>query len=169
MDQAEFAARLIPLKDKIFRFARAILSDVSEAEDVTQDVFEKLWKSRGSLDGCTNLEAFVMVSVRNLCYDRLRSRRTKQEKLGMLRNETDNAAQEWATDHLDTHELLRRAMETLPEKQRTIMHLRDIENYDIDRIAEIVGMEGPTGRVLLSRARKRVRERFKAIMDYGIG
>ena len=74
-----------------------------------------------------------MVSVRNLCYDRLRSRRTKQEKLGMLRNETDNAAQEWATDHLDTHELLRRAMETLPEKQRTIMHLRDIENYDIDR------------------------------------
>ena len=115
MDQAEFAARLIPLKDKIFRFARAILSDVSEAEDVTQDVFEKLWKSRGSLDGCTNLEAFVMVSVRNLCYDRLRSRRTKQEKLGMLRNETDNAAQEWATDHLDTHELLRRAMETLPE------------------------------------------------------
>ena len=162
MDQAEFAARLIPLKDKIFRFARAILSDVSEAEDVTQDVFEKLWKSRGSLD------AFVMVSVRNLCYDRLRSRRTKQEKLGMLRNETDNAAQEWATDHLDTHELLRRAMETLPEKQRTIMHLRDIENYDIDRIAEI-GMEGPTVRVLLSRARKRVRERFKAIMDYGIG
>ena len=159
MDQAEFAARLIPLKDKIFRFARAILSDVSEAEDVTQDVFEKLWKSRGSLDGCTNLEAFVMVSVRNLCYDRL----------GMLRNETDNAAQEWATDHLDTHELLRRAMETLPEKQRTIMHLRDIENYDIDRIAEIVGMEGPTVRVLLSRARKRVRERFKAIMDYGIG
>ena len=159
MDQAEFAARLIPLKDKIFRFARAILSDVSEAEDVTQDVFEKLWKSRGSLDGCTNLEAFVMVSVRNLCYDRLRSRRTKQEKLGMLRNETDNAAQE----------LLRRAMETLPEKQRTIMHLRDIENYDIDRIAEIVGMEGPTVRVLLSRARKRVRERFKAIMDYGIG
>ena len=156
MDQAEFAARLIPLKDKIFRFARAILSDVSEAEDVTQDVFEKLWKSRGSLDGCTNLEAFVMVSVRNLCYDRLRSRRTKQEKLGMLRNETDNAAQEWAT-------------ETLPEKQRTIMHLRDIENYDIDRIAEIVGMEGPTVRVLLSRARKRVRERFKAIMDYGIG
>ena len=161
MDQAEFAARLIPLKDKIFRFARAILSDVSEAEDVTQDVFEKLWKSRGSLDGCTNLEAFVMVSVRN--------RRTKQEKLGMLRNETDNAAQEWTTDHLDTHELLRRAMETLPEKQRTIMHLRDIENYDIDRIAEIVGMEGPTVRVLLSRARKRVRERFKAIMDYGIG
>ena len=92
MDQAEFAARLIPLKDKIFRFARAILSDVSEAEDVTQDVFEKLWKSRGSLDGCTNLEAFVMVSVRNLCYDRLRSRRTKHCSAGQWKRCRKNSA-----------------------------------------------------------------------------
>lgn len=169
MDQTEFAARLIPMKDKIFRFARTILSDASEAEDVTQDIFEKLWKERSTLGECTNLDAFVMVSVRNLCYDRLRTRRTKQEKLGMLRNESPGTNGGFAAEYLDTRELLRTTTEALPEKQRTIMHLRDIENYDIDRIAQIVGMEAPTVRVLLSRARHTVKERFKALMDYGIG
>ncbi|HIW98070.1 MAG TPA: RNA polymerase sigma factor [Candidatus Tidjanibacter gallistercoris] len=169
MDQAEFSARLIPMKDKIYRFARAILSDVSEAEDVTQDIFERLWAQRSSLERYTNLDAFVMVSVRNLCYDRLRSRKSKRAKLDMLRDELPRSTRGFADEETDTRELLLAVMAELPEKQRTVMHLRDVEDYEIDRIAEIIGMESPTVRVLLSRARRTVKEKFKAIMDYGIG
>ena len=110
-----------------------------------------------------------MVSVRNLCYDRLRSRRTKQEKLGMLRNETDNAARngrqtistrtncsagQWKRCRKTAHHHASARHREL----RYRPHRRDSGHG-----------KRPTVRVLLSRARKRVRERFKAIMDYGIG
>lgn len=167
MNPTEFAERLIPMKDKIFRFARAILADVSEAEDVTQDIFERLWKDHEKLEGISNIDGFVMVSVRNLCYDKMRRKKVYDKKMDGLHTDTTCATTSFSTDNMDTREILLQLMDTLPEKQRTIIHLRDIEDYDIDEIASIVDMEGPTVRVLLSRARKSVRNRLIAIMEYG--
>lgn len=167
MDPTEFAARLMPMKDKIFRFARSILSDVSEAEDATQDIYEKLWREHEKLEGVGNLDAFVMVSVRNLCYDRIRRRQSQERNINGLKAETPDSTMGFSPDNVDTKEILLRLMETLPAGQRAIIHLRDIEGYDIDDIASIVDMGAPTVRVLLSRARKSVRDRLIAMMEYG--
>lgn len=167
MNPAEFAAYLIPKKDKIFRFARAILSDVSEAEDATQDIFEKLWRERERLQDIKNLDAFIMVSVRNLCYDRLRRRKLQVSKLDEVKAESATAAVGFSPDILDMRAVLLRVMEALPPKQRAILHLRDVEGYDIDEIASIVEMAEPSVRVLLSRARRSVREKLTQIMEYG--
>lgn len=155
------------MKDKIFRFARAILSDVSEAEDVTQDIFEKLWREREKCEEVRNLDAFVMVSVRNLCYDRLRHLRLQEKNIAGLKAETASVTAGFSTDDIDMEALLLRIMDSLPPKQRIIIHLRDIEGYDIDEIAPIVGMGEPTVRVLLSRARRSVRDKLTVIMEYG--
>ena len=63
---------MLCLRDKMFRFARSILNRRDEAEDVTHDTIEKLWRRREFLDGCRDVEAFAMTSLRNGCYDRLR-------------------------------------------------------------------------------------------------
>lgn len=167
MNPAEFAAYLIPKKDKIFRFARAILSDVSEAEDATQDIFEKLWREQDRLQDIKNLDAFIMVSVRNLCYDRLRRRKLQTSKLDEVKAQSATAVVGFSPDTLDIRAVLLRVMEALPPKQRAILHLRDVEGYDIDEIASIVEMGEPSVRVLLSRARQSVRVRLIEIMEYG--
>lgn len=168
MDQADFSARLLPMKDKIFRFARSIVSDEAEAEDITQDIFEKLWVRRDSLESCTNLEGFVMSSVRNLCYDHVRNRQMKTGKHDALKSEMPASTPGFSTDHIDTREIVGKIMSGLPEKQRMVLHLRDIEGYEIETISETMGMDAPTIRVILSRARKAMREEMIKIMNYGI-
>ncbi len=168
MDHGEFSARLLPMKDKIFRFARSIVSDHSEAEDITQDIFEKLWVRRNSLEGCTNLEGFVMSSVRNLCYDRLRNRRMKAGKMDSIRGEIPVTVPEVKVDVKDAAAIVRTLIARLPERQRMVVHLRDVEECEIDTICEAVGMDAPTVRVMLSRGRKSIREEMIKIMDYGI-
>lgn len=168
MDHGEFSARLLPMKDKIFRFARSIVSDRSEAEDITQDIFEKLWVRRESLAGCTNLEGFVMSSVRNLCYDRLRNRRMKAGKEDSIRGEIPTTVSEVKVDAKDAAAIVGTLIAKLPEKQRVVIHLRDVEGCEIDTICEAVGMDAPAVRVTLSRARKSIREEMIKIMNYGI-
>ena len=168
MNHSEFSARLLPMKDKIFRFARSIVSDEEEAQDITQDIFEKLWLRRGTLSECTNLEGFVMSSVRNLCYDRLRNRQMKTSKHETIRSESPSYSQGFFPDNIDTREIIAGLIEKLPEKQRIVIHLRDIEGYEMNAIEEVIGMEATTVRVMLSRARKTVREELTKIMNYGI-
>lgn len=166
MDHTEFSTRVMPMKDKIFRFARSIVSDTAEAEDITQDIFEKLWARRTTLAECTNLDGFVMSSVRNLCYDRLRSRRMRDGKLEAMKREQPQAETP-ATGFSDTNEIVAALINRLPEKQRVVIHLRDVEGYEFADISEIIGLDVPTVRVTLSRARKCVREELVKIMDYG--
>lgn len=168
MEQVEFSARLLPMKDKIFRFARSIVADEAEAEDITQDIFEKLWIRRSSLDSCTNLEGFVMSSVRNLCYDRIRNRSMKSGKAESIKSEIPLHTSGFSAESKDAAEIAARLMEALPEKLRTVMHLRDVEGCDIETISQAIGMDPPTIRVMLSRARKTVREQMIKIMNYGI-
>ncbi len=168
MDHGEFSARLLPMKDKIFRFARSIVSDHTEAEDITQDIFEKLWVRRTSLKECTNLEGFVMSSVRNLCYDRLRNRRMKAGKEDGIRSEMPITVSETKVEVTDAAAIVGRLIERLPERQRMVIHLRDVEGCEIETICEALGIDAPTVRVMLSRARKSIREEMIKIMDYGI-
>lgn len=166
MDQKEFSIRLVPMKDKIFRFARSILYDVAESEDVTQGIFERLWAGRDRLDGCRNLDAFVMVCVKNLCYDRIRRRRLRHEGVGDPETSAPCVAAEGAEES-DTVSVMMKVIAGLPETQRTVLHLRDIEGYEFNQIAVIMDMNEPAVRVTLSRARKAVREKMIKIMEYG--
>jgi RNA polymerase sigma-70 factor (ECF subfamily) len=62
---------------------------------------------------------------------------------------------------------IKQIINQLPEPQKTIIHLRDVEDYDFEEIVPLVAMSIETIRVNLSRARKKVREEMKKIMSYG--
>ncbi len=165
----EFKTDVLPISNKLLRFALQILQDEEEAKDVLQDVFLKLWEKRNDLNKIENLEAFTMRMVRNRCLDVIRSRKTISMELIKKKNlpEEDNSGSNLLED-LDTLYLVKQIICSLPELQRTIIHLRDIEQLEYEEISKATDLNVNSIRVNLSRARKKVRDEMLKIQNYGI-
>jgi len=165
----EFKTDVLPISNKLLRFALQILQDEEEAKDVLQDVFLKLWEKRNDLNKLENLEAFTMRMVRNRCLDVIRSRKTISMELIKKKNlpEEDNSGSNLLED-LDTLYLVKQIICSLPELQRTIIHLRDIEQLEYEEISKATDLNVNSIRVNLSRARKKVRDEMLKIQNYGI-
>lgn len=154
---------VIPLNGKLYRFAVSILKNNHDAEDVVQEIFLKLWNMRNELETINNLAAFAYKMTRNLCLDRLKMKRPQsfEDQPGLadrLEREDRLSDPEKKMTIKETVDKVKLIMKKLPELQRTIMQLRDIEELTYEEIAKIMGMEINTVRVNLSRARKSVRE-----------
>ncbi len=158
MDLKDFQSKVYPLKDKLFRFARRIVDQTEEAEDIVQEAFIRLWNKRDGLDEYRSVEALAMVTVKNLCLDRIKARRYPVENMEDHRGYLENLPAEPVADHSGLVQGIRRAMKLLPPQQQMIVHLRDIEGYEFGEIAEVVSMNENAVRVALLRARKKIRE-----------
>ncbi len=158
MNLQEFQTRVYPMKDRLFRFANKMLGHTEEAEDVVQEVFLKLWKKREQLDEYRSLEALAMISVKNLCFDKMKARKWMIENFNDHRRFLENIPDETVPIQGEMTAFIKRVITTLPEQQQLIIHLRDIEGYEFDEISDIMKMNENAIRVALSRARKRVRE-----------
>lgn len=159
---------VLPLRDGMFRLAASLLSDRAEAEDAVQDVLERLWLNRERFARCASPAAFAMTAVRNACTDRIRGRNIRSKTAATIRAGaclTEDADR--AMDECDLGRLARSVIASLPEKQRLVIHLRDVEGYEMEEIAAMAEMEPPAVRMALSRARKTVRERLQKIMEHG--
>jgi RNA polymerase sigma-70 factor (ECF subfamily) len=158
MNIQEFQKQVFPLKNKLFRFARRLLDHTEEAEDMVQETFIRLWNRRDKLDEYRSVEALAMITVKNLCLDKIKARRYPVENIENHRQYLENLPEEMKTDHSGIIQQIHQAIRLLPEQQQMIMHLRDIEGYEFDEISRIVNMNENAIRVALSRARKRIRE-----------
>jgi len=166
MELKEFQNQVYPLKNKLFRFAKRILGHTEEAEDVVQEVFIKLWNRRETLDQYRSIEALAMVSVKNLCLDKIKSKRFPVDNFENHRHFLENLSVDGKSGHDDLVEGVHQAIKKLPEQQQMIIHLRDIEGYTFEEIAGIVKMNENAIRVALSRARKQVRELVTKTKEY---
>lgn len=168
MNLQEFQIKVYPLKDKLYRFAKRMLENTEEAEDITQEVFIRLWKMRERLDEYRSIEALAMITTKNMCLDKIKSRRYPVEKFDDHRRFLENLPNENREDHSDLIHSIHQAIKMLPEQQQMIIHLRDIEGYEFIEIADILEMNENAIRVALSRARKRIRELITntAVYDY---
>jgi len=168
MDSETFTTEVFPLRDRMFRLARRMLGDEAEAEDAVQDILERLWSRRGELGRYDNLEAMTMVTMRNACLDRIRMRDSRRRGGDRIRAWTETSADgRIPIEMRDVGRIAERIIASLPEKQRLVIHLRDVEGYPAEEIALIAEMEVVAVRMALSRARKTVREQLQKIIDYG--
>jgi RNA polymerase sigma factor (sigma-70 family) len=168
MDAATFNSLVLPLSNKLLHFANQLLHDKREAEDAVQEVILKLWKIRDSLAECKSLEAFSMKVTRNWCLDRIKAK--KPVYIEGYRHEFDRQSYEdphRSLERSDRMNLLAKILEKLPEQQRLIIQLRDIEGLEFEQIAEITEMNVNALRVNLSRARNRIREELLKYESYG--
>lgn len=144
------------LSDGLYRVAYYILESQSDAQDAVQDLFIKLWNTREQLDTVLNLKAYCTTLMKNLCIDRLR----RESKVQSTELTFDMAETRQIEDDYMTKEKLKRVMTAigkLPARQRDVMRMYVFEEKSYDEIAKITGMSNLTLRVLLSNARKSLR------------
>ncbi len=168
MGQEEFENTVFIMKDRLFRFARRILNDVQDAEDVVQEVMIGFWNKRTEISKLLNIEAYAMRSVKNMSLDKIKHYQVRQNKMADIIHHSENVYNEVSDEKNEMHVLIRKSIDRLPEKQKLVMHLRDIEGYSFEEMSEVLEMDEVAMRVNLSRARKKVKEEIQKIVNYGI-
>lgn len=167
MDKNEFTTIVMPLKDKLYRLAKRILVSTDEAEDAVQEVFLKLWKGKQDIESYKNPEAFAITMTKNYCLDRLKSKQASNLKIVHSNYQTSENI-EGRIEANNGVEMVFKIMETLPEQQKIILQLRDVEEFEFSEIAKMLGSSETAIRVALSRARKTVRDEMIKKYNYGI-
>jgi RNA polymerase sigma factor (sigma-70 family) len=161
MNQNDFVLLINPFKDKLFRLAKRLLVSTEEAEDATQEILVKLWSYN-------SVEALAMTMTKNYCLDQLKSKRAGNLKI-VHSNFTDNQPRlDKQLEDNDSLKWVEKIINQLPEQQRLIIQLRDIEQCEFSEIAKITEMNETAVRVALSRARKTIREYMLKTHSYGI-
>ena len=168
MEVDSFKRLFLPLHPKLFRIAYALVGNKAEAEDILQDAYYKLWSRRDELAGVQNPEAFCVTLVKNLCLDYLRSARANRHDEDVTEAITlsTDSSPEQELDTQDKVKQIRRLIDHLPDNQRQVMKLKGIDDCSMEEIEQITGLTAVNVRVLLSRARKIIREQFDKLYAY---
>jgi len=168
MTAEEFKSRLLPVKNKLYRFALSLLVNRQEAEDAVQEVYLKMWKMRDDLGKYKSTEALMMTITRNHCLDRLKAKKNKATSLSEEFNNHASENPEIKSEQNDLIDKVKKLIQKLPEQQRTIVHLRDVEGYEFEEVMKITGYDLNYIRVNLSRGRSKIRETINNIQSYEI-
>ena len=149
-----------------FNVAYHILNESEAATDVTQEAFIKAYKSIRQYRG-GSFKAWLLRIVTNTCYDHLRARQRRPTvSLDDMLEDPERAPQlihdyEGPESHALRSELgdfIQKAIAALPEDQRTVLILSDIEGFSYQEIAEVTGTELGTVKSRLSRGRSKMRD-----------
>ena len=156
MTNARFQNEWLSLAGEFYRVAFYILEDEAEAEDAVQELFLKLWSGRDALDGIRSPKGYGIRVLRNLCLDRIRRSR-KMETPAVLPEPEWPGRQDEAVDEKERLAKVLDAIKSLPDRQREVLTLRTLDGLSYEEIAERTGMNQLTLRVLLSQARRKLR------------
>ena len=193
MTAQELNTEFVEVKDAAYRYACSLLHNREEAEDLVQDLYEKLWRRR-LLVRHKGFVQLVMTSARNMSLDILRARQKGREntplnyeevvkrsakgarveddnvRLGKENAKWEEEAVMWEEEREkeDTAAIVAKLVERLPQKEREAFHLRVVEGMDYPAIAEIMGIAETAVRMACSRGRNKVKEELLKIMDYGL-
>lgn len=170
MKTISFRNDILPLKNVLYRLALRITLNREEAEDVVQDTLIRIWNKGNDLAELDSLEAYSLTVCRNLALDRVR-----------LSSNSDASIEEYAIDSADTAssplermelqdrvQTVRKIVDSLPERQRSCMQLRDFEGKPYREIADILGMTEEQVKVNIFRARRTVKQKYIEVDRYGL-
>ena len=160
MELETFKSTVLPLRDKLLKYSVKLTDDGADAEDIVQEAFLKLWYIRDRLDGYQSVEALSVQVVKNLCLDKLRSKRMDRMPENSQSILADTVTPEQMLEQHDAVAIIGRLIQQLPTLQQCIIRMKDVEGYELSEIAQITGTQIESVRVNLSRARKKVREQF---------
>ena len=166
MTTEEFKKQVLPVKDKLYRLAKRILNNIEESEDVVQEVFYRLWSRRDEVSTYKSIEAFAMVVTKNMCLDKVKAKGYYKDELNEWNAPVDNKSPEKIVELKDEVSHVHQIIRQLPERQRMIVQMRDVEEMEYEEIAEVMQMNLNAIRVSLSRARKTIRDRIIKKQEY---
>ena len=162
MTQEDFKQAVFILKDEMYRFAKKFLMSADEAEDVVMDLMMKFWQKKDQLNGIENLKSFALRSVKNECLNRLKHHDVKLGFASQARHQSEL----YQIETNNMREQILGFINQLPEKQKMVIHLKDVEEYEISEISKILEMEENAVRVNLMRARQKVKDAINKLYAY---
>lgn len=167
MDAESFKKEFLPYHRKLYCIAYKLLENAADAEDLVQEAYLKLWEKREGLAVISNPEAFSVTLVKNMCFDLLRSGKYVQNRQCVELTEVQHVSQADDLEARDEAQQVRHIISGLPLQQQKIVTLRDVKGCSYEEIEQVTGLNATNVRVLLSRARKKIREEFYKWSNYG--
>lgn len=166
MDAESFKREFLPYHRKLYGVAYRLLENTEDAEDVVQEAYLKLWDKREGLAIISNAEAFCVTLVKNMCFDLLRSGKYVLSRQGVELSEVCEATPADNLELRDEAKQVRQIIARLPLQQQRVVTLRDVKGCSFEEIERLTGLNATNVRVLLSRARKKIREEFNKWNNY---
>ena len=159
MDAESFKKEFLPYHRKLYCIAYRLLENAADAEDLVQEAYLKLWDKREGL-------AIISTLVKNMCFDLLRSGKYTLSRQSVELAEVHNVSQADNFEARDEAQQVRHIIAHLPVQQQKIVTLRDVKGCSYEEIEQVTGLNATNVRVLLSRARKKIREEFNKWSNY---
>lgn len=161
MDVARFKSTYMNTYQKLYYVAYRLLENESDAQDLVQETYTKIWSKRNELESVGNKEAYVMMMLRNLCLDHLRRKSIRPiQPINEIdyRLESEEESSQMRLENEEELCKVERAILTLPQQQQQVIRLRHWNDLSIEEIEKVTGLTSINVRVLLSRGRKRIKE-----------
>ena len=171
MKKIDFRTDILPLKNELYRLALRITLNPAEAEDVVQDTMIKIWNRREQWDEIASIEAFSLTLCRNLALDRNKRADNQTAQLDDSHDPPDRSYAsnpEEQTVQRDRIALVRKLIDSLPEKQRSCMQLRDLEGKSYKEIAAVMNISEQQVKINIFRARQAIRQKYIETENYGL-
>ncbi|HEY9001882.1 MAG TPA: sigma-70 family RNA polymerase sigma factor [Mucilaginibacter sp.] len=157
-DQQAFNTLFDRYWDKLYRIARARLDDETEAQDIVQEIFIKLWQRRETIEINTSVENYLQGAVRLSVIGHYRSLKADQaklqnalERINILENSIHSL-----TDYLELEQTLEEALNLMPDMLKKVYQLRS-ENHSVKAIAGELGLADQTVKNYIAEVTRRLR------------
>ena len=156
---------------KVFNVAYKFVGKHDEAEDLTQDIFLKIFKALKTFDRRANFQTWIISISRNLCIDHYRSVRKERQTIArdVDSNDLQPATRERGpyaqAEHQDLRAQLRQALETLPITLRTAVVLRDLQELSYQEIADRLGLPEGTVKSRINRGRIELAHQLRRLQE----
>jgi len=167
-DMSSFAELVRTYQPYTYRLAVRLLCNETEAEDVVQETFVRVWRSIDRYDPGVRFTTWLYRIVTNLCLDLMRAKKRR----GLIRNRQGSETNaendppsavdiEQAVSTADLTRIIRTLAGNLPETQRLVFTLRDLQDLSVDEVSKITGLSGASVKTNLHYARRTLRERME--------
>ena len=167
MNKTDFKLKVFSLSERLFPMVSRILGNKVNTEDAIQEIMMKLWEKRDKIGQHPNINGFVFLTARNYCLDVLRKKKLEIDdsslQLKILRSDYGHEELGWK----ELNGIIKEILRNLPEQQREVLIMRDLEGYENIEIAAAMELKVEYVRVLLSRARKQVSIKLETTYKYG--
>ncbi len=157
MNSREFKAKILPHYVSMYRVAASVMRSDDEAADIVQDTMLRLFENRKQFEDIADIKSYCIIVVRNACLNKLRGKKqhlTIDEISNINSDEDIHTELEWR----DFYGIVSKAMDRLPSDQRNVFKMSVYGGFTNAEIADLLGITQGNVRVLLSRARTKIRE-----------
>lgn len=164
MEKTEFEHHVSSLRQSLLKIGISYLGNEEDAEDLVQDTLAKLWMLRQRFDDAQHMQRLACVVARNSAISMLRERKyhaTTYNESTAIEVATPINAQHMMEDD-ESQEMLTSCISMLPDKQKAILRMRNVEQLSYSDIANILSTSEASVRKLISRARKTLMANMRA-------